>query len=765
MAEELYICMCQQLNGYGQEPFIAKDEVSQDVTLGISVSGIFVSGIHRKKFYPWGKISNVVNHKRTFNIECMEPQDSVGFTLRDADTGRYVWRLCVLQHMFFMKHECGQTNGNNGNPVEVSQQTHQIFANGPDLSASHDDLISDMNSSWNVSTTTGKSWTPSDHNNMGHYSNLQSRNSLQTSAANLSQVQSDYVNGNVGSNWGIQHPGVGSSVSLINRTQSSSCLDLSNNNVNLNHERERLKALLPQYRPAPDYETVIQQRNRASSSEVKLNQHHLSAQMLHMAHINSAGSQPEMHRFGADTTYLTHQLAQQYPDVTHHTQPHLSPNYSNASDYAMPQRLKVLIQAPPPYPVNRLSSTSTPDLYRAPLGYHGGTSNYTGSSPDLLCSRGRIANLPAHFHNPHAQIIYPQMWRSQNILPHGTYENLNFLDPKTAALPMQKIYENEKVAYVYQQTPSIQLQAAQHINGSIEPIYENIPLAWPNGGPPQMQQQHQPQPQPQQRKTPKQPQVLNATTEPTLMPKPRAPERKSTPSHAGGSSQLQLTQQPQPVHKVVQPQPSSSGSGSGSGSNKSVKSSPTIQTTVAEVNGSPSSHPLIAKSISNQLSDIKVPLSTTNSIAETGSSCPSDFEMRNRNESTHSRLSDQHQLMGRSHSTNNMLDSSQGSNYTVETNTTQTTTDSGISADSKKKRSIWSILSRSKGNSSDKQKSATLGREKHKDKKGATLSRDEHKHRWSTGASSKLHAFPRTISKEELVSFTLGCMTSSFLTV
>lgn len=56
----------------------------------------------------WHDISNVVNHKRTFNIECTMPENSVGFTLTDADTGRYFWKLCVLQHTFYMKYEQNQ---------------------------------------------------------------------------------------------------------------------------------------------------------------------------------------------------------------------------------------------------------------------------------------------------------------------------------------------------------------------------------------------------------------------------------------------------------------------------------------------------------------------------------------------------------------------------------------------------------------------------------------------------------------------------------
>lgn len=42
-AEGLFIASCQQLDGYGQERFNAKNDASQFVTLGITVSGIVVN--------------------------------------------------------------------------------------------------------------------------------------------------------------------------------------------------------------------------------------------------------------------------------------------------------------------------------------------------------------------------------------------------------------------------------------------------------------------------------------------------------------------------------------------------------------------------------------------------------------------------------------------------------------------------------------------------------------------------------------------------
>lgn len=53
-AEGLFIDACQQLDGYGQEKFMAKDTSNNEVTLGITVSGIAVtrSSSEQSKFYP-----------------------------------------------------------------------------------------------------------------------------------------------------------------------------------------------------------------------------------------------------------------------------------------------------------------------------------------------------------------------------------------------------------------------------------------------------------------------------------------------------------------------------------------------------------------------------------------------------------------------------------------------------------------------------------------------------------------------------------------
>lgn len=45
----------------------------------------------------WKDITNVINHKRHFGMECQNPEESAQFQLADVESAKYVWRMCVHQ--------------------------------------------------------------------------------------------------------------------------------------------------------------------------------------------------------------------------------------------------------------------------------------------------------------------------------------------------------------------------------------------------------------------------------------------------------------------------------------------------------------------------------------------------------------------------------------------------------------------------------------------------------------------------------------------
>ncbi|XP_061509676.1 tyrosine-protein phosphatase non-receptor type 21 isoform X1 [Anopheles gambiae] len=974
-AESLYISACQQLDGYGQETFTAKNDTGLEVMLGISVSGIIVAS-DTNKFYPWRDITNVVNHKRAFNIECTVPRESAGFTVTDVATGRYIWKLCALQHRFYVTYE--------QNLTQASQMNLNLFQNmGDNLNDSRDDLLSEQQyihaqqqqqqqqqhqpspspggsqapyqgpmgtTSWpsthelashssnmwnsgahqhhaivdtqpggggggpsgpgvhlsssNIAIATGAGGSITNLNNLNPASMMQSSRSsgldINLNSTSTTAVPLEYSN-QMGSSWGLNP--VGSNASLINRAQSSSCLDLSNNN--LTPDRDRLKALLPTYRPAPDYETAIQQKYRSSSNDVRLvngSLLHLSAsQMLlaqeqqHQQQVASAGhhleygitgSQPDVSFYGQHLQQQQQQQQQQsaaqqmhqqpYPDVTHHTTTHIiGPHYSDASDYGLTHRFKMmrLVKPPPPYPANRLSSTSTPDLasHRALLGLR--SAQVSGSSPDLVSTRPLMnhhhhaAHLPqhqlqiAHLSQSGGQVCYPgltaagnphaQLHHSQTMLPHGTYENLNFMENLTStkaglisaanqAAPGNVYYyvpggmehlliaggntpagDSNSPSYHATANGHIGLttkahlnRSSQHINGSIEPIYENVPLPWKDDNESLGEIRN---------RTASVQSAPNVQHQPTMRPMPPTPPQPQTPTGTsapvnvldGGSFNFQAQssqqQQQQLQHNQTKQQQQHQLQ-----QEQSTGRQPLLQQRASEVGGSntamgppaPSNADVPKHQTTNDPASA-VPKLNSSSTAITAA--PSNATIATNKEPP--------VPMNRSHSSNNVLDASQYSNYTLnETvqsgsvrngghndsgissitgstnlggiggsttsrNTTQnssstnsnnnnnnTSTSSSSVKETKRKR-IWEILGGRSKNSADKQKSATLGREKDRKKKGsvdpgtegggsggsANSSMNEGanagqlRHRWSTGLP-RLQPLPANISKEKLCS-------------
>ncbi|XP_050348240.1 tyrosine-protein phosphatase non-receptor type 14 isoform X4 [Nymphalis io] len=438
-AEEGFITTCQQLRGYGQEMFMARDKRDQsEVTIAISLTGIRVltDTSDTPHFYRWMDITNVINHKRTFSIECQKQGESVTFTLPSPEDGKYVWRMCVHQHTFYMKHQ---------EALSVSIDEHRPKFQEHGLSESREEL---------------------DVREVGSTSRLEP-------------------------------------LTAAHRAHSTSCLELADH-----RPQPKNRALLPSYRPAPDYETAIQQKYQQQRAEAQLRyqNHHAHSQLLNTnAQPLVYGSHPDIHRI-------------HYPDVTRHT---VSVNQGVAAtdDYAYglkfvgnyPMAVNPNVQTdhalhyvnvykpPPPYPSNGLASNSTPDLAVASqaLNYHRGyiNSHVSGSSPDLVSTRTALNRQYLGYVNPagHNVVNYGR----PNILPatHGTYNNLTsvlepnphiIIDPHHISDNIQKVYD-ERGNIMYSM-PMRRISYQRHLvlpqqikhNEAQEPIYENVPLPWQN---------------------------------------------------------------------------------------------------------------------------------------------------------------------------------------------------------------------------------------------------------------------------------------------
>lgn len=432
-AEEGFITTCQQLRGYGQEMFSARDQLNQsEVTIAISLTGIRVltETSETPHFYRWMDITNVINHKRTFSIECQKQTGSASFTLASPEDGKYVWWSCVQQHTFYMKHQAALS--------EAPRDEHRPKFQEHGLSDSREEL---------------------DAREVGSMSRLEP-------------------------------------LSPAHRAYSTSCLELADQH-HLQHQPPPLpqnRALLPSYRPAPDYETAIQQKYQQQRAEAALRYGRAA---------KPYGSQPDIPRM--------------YPDVTRHT-----PRQPPADDYPYPLNFigtnypfavnpnvqtdlnqlhfVNVYKPPPPYPSNGLASNSTPDLAVASqaLNYHRGyiNSHVSGSSPDLVSTRSALNRQYLGYINT-SHINYGR----PNVMPgtHGTYNNLaSVLDPKPHII-LDPHHISDNIQKVYDERGNIMYSMPMHrmpyqrhvvlpqsqqikLGDTQEPIYENVPLPWQNEG-------------------------------------------------------------------------------------------------------------------------------------------------------------------------------------------------------------------------------------------------------------------------------------------
>ncbi|KPJ05103.1 Tyrosine-protein phosphatase non-receptor type 14 [Papilio xuthus] len=440
-AEEGFISACQQLRGYGQEMFSARDQLDQsEVTLAVSLTGIRVltETSDTPTFYRWMDITNVINHKRTFSVECQRPLGSAAFVLPSPEDGKYVWRMCVQQHTFYMRHRPALTT----NHVVHDEPRPNFQEHG--LSESREEL------------------------------------DVRECAGAGSRLEP---------------------LTAAHRAHSTSCLELADHPPQPMH---RNRALLPSYRPAPDYETAIQQKyqQQRAEAQIRYQNHHTHSQLL------ASSAKPLVYGSHPDIPGI------HYPDVTRHTVS-VNQGVATTENYGLkfvanyPFAVNPNVQTdhalhyvnvykpPPPYPSNGLVSNSTPDLAVASqaLNYHRGYINnhVSGSSPDLVSTRSAINRQYLGYLNQGHNVV---SYARPNMLPatHGTYNNLTsvldpnphiIIDPHHISDNIQKVYdERGNIMYsmpmrrISYQRHLVLPQQQIKITDTQEPIYENVPLPW-----------------------------------------------------------------------------------------------------------------------------------------------------------------------------------------------------------------------------------------------------------------------------------------------
>lgn len=326
---------------------------------------------------------------------------------------------------------------------------------------------------------------------------------------------------------------------------------------------------------------------------------------------------------------------------------------------------------------------------------------------------------------------------SQSYIPHGVYENLNFMESqsKTNLLSkkLHKTYEDVYRSQSHQQVNSGMCSLKQQLNGSIEPIYENVPLPRQDANANEMRDR-----------------ASSIQSAPGIMRLKQQQQQQQ---------QLQHQQLQQQHHQITDVH----------NFNRSIPHS--IDRLSNDMHGSypDANHRALSKTFSNPtgLNTIIHQQQQDNSLGHVsllGQNKNSILNQLQPVETINQKTIAQITSMNRSNSAN-FLDSSHSSTHTNKT--TASTTNSSMSSSTtiakEKKKKRWRFFGGSKGSLSDKQSgsssggSLTLGRDKDKSTKSISNSVEDENNLRARWGLPRL-PLPASISKEKLVSTLIYCL-------
>ncbi|KAJ8977595.1 hypothetical protein NQ317_018363 [Molorchus minor] len=352
----------------------------------------------------------------------------------------------------------------------------------------------------------------------------------------------------------------------------------------------------------------------------------------------------------------------------------------------------------------------------------------SGSSPDLVSG--------GNFYLKHYRQLYPNhhphpIHRSQSYLPpqHGTYENLaSIFNNNMLARPQAVIVEDPNITkhikkywFVVTCNQNALVAHDPHLNNSTEPIYENIPFPWQTEG--EMRARTQ-----SIHSAPEISQVVNHTVVNAVqsqLQQLKLSSRQVVIIPWNYNLEMSLLQEENLYANIDH-------------GNVSVKSSKTeINNLNTHNNHNTSTHNLSDTSSILNRSAQSINLNTPSNMV-TSTPPPPPHSSSNDMTSTI--------MLNKNLSTNTTTNSTSSfvetSNTTSDSYGNSSSTSNINSSKSKRKGGVFLI---GRGKTSEKVKSATLGREKKKEDKNQS----NNKHRWSTGLP-RFNPLPPAISKETM---------------
>ncbi|XP_064420995.1 tyrosine-protein phosphatase non-receptor type 21 [Latimeria chalumnae] len=396
--EMLYMQEVENMDGYGEESYVAKDSQGSDIFIGACLEGIFVKHKNGRPpvMFKWLDIANMSHNKAFFTLELSNKEETIQFQTEDIETAKYVWRMCVARHKFYrMNNSTLQTQAAAEDPPSSRRSTTRVSLPKPQPYRIPPPQL-------HYSGAFAEPYTSSQDNlfvsnqNTYYYHSQTSLDRTPLEYSGIIRKGSDYSAHSTSSLTNPQH--------YMQPSPMSSNPSITGSDIRPDYipSQRHSVPIPPSYRPTPDYETVMRHINRGmvhtqrqSSSMRNLN---ISSSYAYSRASALVYSQPEIREHAP---FGLHPV-QSYPfhlSYSFHSQsPYQHPNEkrSNLGAVSVPELTDVQLQAqeysaqsiiraqvyrpPPPYPYpHPRPANSTPDLSRHLY--------VSSSNPDLVTRR------------------------------------------------------------------------------------------------------------------------------------------------------------------------------------------------------------------------------------------------------------------------------------------------------------------------------------------------------------------------------------------
>ncbi|GFO34694.1 tyrosine-protein phosphatase non-receptor type, partial [Plakobranchus ocellatus] len=348
-----YVKEVQVMDGYGAEYYSAKDESRKDLYLGTSYAGMFARYIDGQStvYYKWTEIAKVTQNKKTLEIDTAK--SSVQFQLEDSDTAKYVSRLAQLQCKFYksskgnLSHSLTDVSLGEENEGAPYIDAQQVYIPPTDYSSHSSQELAHSQTSLTHLQDQRHYQDPAHGSHQSSLQSLESSSETKQQSYHLQQTQFTTAGrplpastpslSSSSQQHHYQHP-QHHTVGIVDSEEHQHHLHHTGNGVftqqgmryeNLTPTPEgdpvyvNRAALLPAYRPSPDYDVVMQQRMMMQQQQQQQQHANQSPQHLHQ-HQQHHHLQPHFEEIA--TSHLGPAQVYVHPDGMAYSQPEISHN-------------------------------------------------------------------------------------------------------------------------------------------------------------------------------------------------------------------------------------------------------------------------------------------------------------------------------------------------------------------------------------------------------------------------------------------------------